>query len=137
VVRAEPEFIAYDNDIALSITDTLPMSEAFHSTLPTPPTMGGTAAGGAAGEGAAAMSLLGHAHDHGGLDHSHSHGHAHTHTHTPLKTSTSALHRTISFSAQPAVGVLMWSVPARLACVAGLLLLLAGATAWALSGAAA
>jgi len=47
------------------------------------------------------------------------------------------LHHTIVFPAQPAIGVLMWSVAARLVWVAGLLLLLAGATAWALSGAGA
>ena len=115
------------------------MSEAFHSTLPTPPTLGGTAVG--AGSGAAALSLLSHGHEHGdhshGHAHAHDHGHGHSHGHAAGKAGASARHHTIQFPSQPAVGVLMWSVPARLACVAGLLLLLAGATAWALGGGAA
>jgi hypothetical protein len=106
------------------------MSEAFHSTLPTPepPTLGGHASGG--GPGAHDHAVPGHAHEHGN---SHTHGHAHA----AVKGSASALHHTIVFPAQPAIGVLMWSVAARLVWVVGLLLLLAGATAWALSGAGA
>jgi hypothetical protein len=113
------------------------MSEAFHSTLPSPPTLGGTAVG--AGSGSAALSLLSQGHDHGdhGHGHAHSHDHGHSHGHAAAKAGASARHHTIQFPSQPAVGVLMWSVPARLACVVGLLLMLAGATAWALSGAAA
>jgi hypothetical protein len=117
------------------------MSEAFHSTLPTPepPTLGGHASGGASGAAAGALSLLGHAHDHAVPGHAHEHGNSHTHghAHAAVKGSASALHHTIVFPAQPAIGVLMWSVAARLVWVAGLLLLLAGATAWALSGAGA